>query len=342
MKGKIRRNIGLLFVFTFIVFFVFLITAAIIGVVSFYITANNPDLRVGPFTIILVVLVSSLVVGLVVSLLFGRIPLKPIRKTIDAINRLAEGDLSVRLDIKHPRAFQELAESFNRMAEELSSIEMLRSDFINSFSHELKTPIVSIKGFAEELQHDGLTEQEQKEYLSIIVYESNRLSHLATKILLLTKLENQAILLDVTTFNLTEQIRRNIVVLASAWNSKDIDLQLDLDEAAYAGSENLLSQVWMNLIDNAIKFAPENGHVSVSLRQTEGSITISISNDGQGMSEKEIAHAFEKFYQGDDSRWTHGNGLGLSLVKRIIDMHHGTIHISSKPEEMTTFTVMLP
>ncbi len=270
--------------------------------------------------------------------------LSPLKAMTHATKRIARGDFKVQI----PETFGEksdfgiLQRSFNHMARELDGIEMFRNDFINNFSHEFKTPIVSLQGFAHQLQAGGLTPEEEKEYIRIIAAESDRLAKMATNILLLSKLENQAIVTDKTEFYLDEQIRSCLLLLEKQWTDKEIELNIDLDEARYKFNEDMLSHVWLNLLSNAIKFTPQGGVVSCTLRATEEAVTVCIADTGDGMSEEVMQHIFEKFYQGDTSHAGAGNGIGLTIVGRIMDLCGGSIDVESTPGGGSSFTVTLP
>lgn len=345
MKTGIMRRLSLSLFFSFAVFIIFLITALIVALISFIAIASGIEQgpgRYSPFVSVLALMLACIIVGTIVSFVFGRYPLKPIRKVIAAINRLATGDFSARLEIAHPPEFDELASSFNRMAQELGSLEMLRADFINNFSHEFKTPIVSIKGFAEMLKYDDLSEAERTEYLNIIIGESNRLASLATNILNLSKVENQVILSQTREYNVTEQIRRCILLFEPKWEEKCIDLLLDLDEMLFNGSEDLLNQVWINLIDNAVKFTPDGGSISIALKVFPQEIRFLIRNDGCGLGAEAVRHIFDKFYQTDASHTAPGYGLGLATAKKNVELHGGSILCNSAVQQGTEFIISLP
>lgn len=342
-----HQRFGLTALFSVVVFAILMITSMVIFIVGILLVRINvinlvKISRSEPMLPIFVLLVISVLVGTVVSFIISRIPLKPIRQVIDATNRLAEGDFTVRLHLAGPSSFQELASSFNRMAEELGGIEMLRTDFVDNFSHEFKTPIVSIKGFAEELMHDDLTKEQRNEYLDIIISESTRLSALATNVLNLSRVEKQSILTNRARFDLSEQVRRCVLLFENKWEQRRLNLTVEIDEISLLGDEELLSQVWLNLIDNAVKFTPEGGSVEIRLARQEGSARFVIRDDGYGISEEAQKHIFDKFYQGDASRAVSGNGLGLSIAKRVVALHGGTIACESQEGAGTTFTVELP
>ena len=342
-----HQRFGLTALFSAIVFLILMITSILIFIIGVLLVRMNAInlaklSRQEPLLPIFMLLIISVVVGTVVSFMISRFPLKPIRRVIDATNRLASGDFSVRLHLPGPSSLAELATSFNRMAEELGSIEMLRADFVDHFSHEFKTPIVSIKGFAEELKHDDLTPEQRNEYLDIIIHESTRLAQLATNVLNLSRVEKQTILANRTRFDLTEQVRRCVLLFENKWEQRRLNLNVELDEVTIDGDEELLSQVWLNLIDNAVKFTPEGGCVDIRLQKGDGSVTFQIRDDGYGISEEAQRHIFDKFYQGDASHTVSGNGLGLSIARRVITLHNGEIYCKSEEGAGAEFTVVLP
>ena len=346
-KHTFLQRFGLPIIFSLVVFAILLITSIIIVLTTILLIRMNAInlvkiSRHEPLLPIFLLLVVSVLVGTVVSLVMSRIPLRPIQRVIDATNRLAAGDFTTRLRLPGAHVFTELAESFNRMAEELGGIEMLRSDFVDNFSHEFKTPIVSIKGFAEELKHDDLSTEQRNEYLDIIISESSRLAALATNVLNLSRVEKQTILANRLRFDLTEQIRRCVLLFENQWEQRRLDLNVELEEISLTGDEELLSQVWLNLIDNAVKFTPEGGSIEIRLKKAQHTVIFSIRDDGYGISQEKQKHIFDKFYQGDNSRTVAGNGLGLSIAKRIVTLHQGAISCKSEEGAGTEFLVELP
>ena len=270
----------------------------------------------------------------------------PLQQNIEAMKKLANGDFTVRVNhAEHgyvPREMVEFEQSFNKAAEELGGTEILRKDFINNFSHEFKTPIVSISGFADLLLEEQLPPEDQKEYLTIIRDESRRLADLATNILTLNRVESQTILTDKACFSLDEQLRQSVLVTQQKWRQKELDFDADLVPAEYTGSEGLLKEVWLNLLDNAAKFSPVGGTVAVNLRKAKNALMVSVTDQGEGMSADTQAHIFEQFYQGDTSHTTQGNGLGLAMVKKVLELHGGSIQVNSAPGQGSCFTVTLP
>ena len=285
------------------------------------------------------------VVGFGAVLLVVRALLKPVNLLVTQMNRLAFGDYKARLDFnkytKINPAFAEMSDSFNTMAQELEGTEMLRSDFINNFSHEFKTPIVSIAGFAKLLRRGNLPKAQQEEYLGIIEKESLRLADMANNVLNLTKVENQAILTDVTVFNLSEQLRSSVLLLEDKWTQKELELELEMGEIMITANRELLKQVWVNLLDNGIKFSPAGATLSIVAEELEDGVRVRIRNTGSTIPQSELDRIWRKFYQVDRSHSGAGNGVGLAVVKRITQLHGGEVFAESD-ENSVTFTVELP
>lgn len=348
-KEERKQRFALTILFVAVVFCFFCMTVVVVGVIIMLLVRkgllepgqNIPNAE----RFILSSALWSVIIGTLLTTFASRIPLKPVNKIINALNSLASGDYKTRLNFgallgKHSTVI-ELTDSFNRLAKELEHTEMLRSDFVNNFSHEFKTPIVSIAGFAKLLKRGNLTEEQKAEYIDIIEEESLRLSAMATNVLHLTKIENQTILTDVTYFNLSEQIRNCVLLLESKWIKRNIVLHIDFDEHYIDANEELLKQVWINLIDNAVKFAEENGTIQVDLTEKEDTLLVSVMNTGSEIAKESRERIFNKFYQADESHVTEGNGIGLAIVKQIVKLHGGSIHVSSGSGK-TMFTVALP
>jgi signal transduction histidine kinase len=333
-----------------IIFSFMLITLVLSAILGYFLVKSGiisglSDAEVTPNKVILMITVNSIVLGAIISATISKFPMKPVNKIITQMNRLASGDFKARLNVegplsKHP-SVREISESFNKMAQELDNTEMLRSDFINNFSHEFKTPIVSIAGFAKLLKRGNLTDEERAEYIDIIEEESLRLSGMATNVLNLTKYENQTILTDVTEFNLSEQLRDSILALEGKWEKKNIDFNLDFDEHMISANKDMLRHVWINLIDNAIKFSPIGGTVEVTVRDMGESYSVAILNHGIEITPEQQTKIFKKFYQADESHASEGNGIGLALVKNVTELHGGTVSVSCQ-DGVTKFTVELP
>ncbi|MBQ7962596.1 MAG: HAMP domain-containing histidine kinase [Clostridia bacterium] len=326
-------------------FFILLTSSGITMLVILLIRRIFPQLfiQLAPVSLTFIAFLSSTIIGTGVSLFVTRHFFKPVDGIIKSQKKVANGDFSVRVTPpKSDTIITDLVDGFNTMTEELGSTEMFRNDFINNFSHEFKTPIVSIKGFAKQLQNDDISEEQKKEYISIIVNESDRLASMSSNILLLTKFENQQMVTDKTEFYLDEQIRKCILLLEKQWSRKNIEFDIDLNEIKYYSNEEMLSHVWLNILGNAIKFTPENGMVRIKCYSDGSNVTVRISDNGIGMNEKMQKHIFDKFYQGDDSHKSAGNGLGLPLAKRVVTLCGGTISVRSNENDGTTFIVRLP
>lgn len=283
----------------------------------------------------------AVVIGAAVAAAFSRIPLKPLRKIAEAADRLAAGDFSARINLKMGGELQELNTSFNNMANELEQSQMLRSDFINNFSHEFKTPITSIRGFAKMIREHNLSREETDEYLDIIIAESDRLVDLSANVLNLSKVENQTILTNTAEFNLSEQMRRVIVLLENRWEEKNLFINLNCSEVYINGNEEMLKQVWINLIDNAIKFADKDSEINITILQGAKFVSVTVSDRGEVIAQEVLGRIFDKFYQGDTSHGVKGNGLGLAVAAKIVDLHKGSISVIRSDEEQTAFEVRL-
>lgn len=288
--------------------------------------------------------ISSIFVGSIVSIIAVHIPFSRMKRLINATKKIADGDFSVRLrkKITKGRLNNNLIDSFNHMAQQLQSTEMLSHDFINNFSHECKTPISSINGFAKILKNENLTKEERDEYIDIIIQESEKLSNLSRNILDLSKLENQAILTNKTDIDISEQIRMAIGAVYTKVAEKNVTVEFNAPEYFINGNKSMLESVWTNLLDNAIKFSPEGGTIRINITTDEDSIICLFSNGGTPISDEKQKRLFDRFYQADDSRSTGGYGLGLSITKRIVELHDGDIRLVKSDEKETVFEVRLP
>ena len=271
---------------------------------------------------------------------------RPIRRIADAADRMTRGDFSVRIPyvrgIYGADSFNQVIACFNTMAEELSGVETLRTDFIANVSHEMKTPLAVMQNYGSMLRQPGLPEEQRMEYARGVMDAARRLTSLITNTLKLNKLENQQIFPTAAEYDLSEQLCESLLQYESLWERASIEIETDIREAvAIRADGELLSLVWNNLLSNAFKFTPAGGTVSLSLTADDAHAVVTVSDTGCGMSPEVGAHIFEKFYQGDTSHATAGNGLGLALVKRIMDITGGEISVSSEPGRGSTFTVKL-
>lgn len=333
--------------FVFAVIMIAGILTATVCILAMTVFRRNPlvvAVMVSPLTLSITLLLICALIGTVLAGFLGRYYLRPLKELIKATKEVKKGNFKVQLDSDdHPLTeMGQLVDSFNDMVHELDGIELFRNDFINNFSHEFKTPIVSIRGFAKELQYGDPDPAQRQEYAKIIAEESDRLAKLSINILELSKLENTQIVTNKSDFYLDEQLRQCILLQEAEWTKKNIEMIPELDEVFYHSNEELLSHIWMNLIGNAIKFTPECGIVRVRLTADDKAVTVEISDKGIGMSEEVKNHIFEKFYQGDSSHHRSGYGIGLTMAHRATTLCGGTISVDSTPNKGSTFTVVLP
>lgn len=272
---------------------------------------------------------------------------EPLHRLAEGTRKVAEGDFSVYVSTVHTSSRLDYLDvmilDFNKMVEELGSVETLKTDFVSNVSHEMKTPIAVIKNYAELLQTDRGTEEERREYARNIEEAATRLSTLISNILKLNKLENQSIDPDIEDYDLSGQLEMCILQYEELWDEKELELEVDIAERVNVRADrSLMELVWNNLLSNAVKFTEPGGTVTIRQRTAEGQVEVSVTDTGCGMSQESIRHIFDKFYQGDTSHAREGNGLGLALVKRIIDLMNGEITVVSRPGQGSTFTVRLP
>ena len=271
----------------------------------------------------------------------------PTRRILDAAARIGKGDFTVRIKPFHKKYFKNefdvIIEDLNRMAAELEGVETMKTDFIANVSHELKTPLAVLGNYAMLLQEADLSEEKRLEYTRAVADSTRRLNMLVSNILKLNKLESQQIFPENDVFDLGEQLCEALLSFDHRMDEKQLELQTDLeDDVIIRADSELLMHIWDNLISNAVKFTPEGGTLTVTLRKSRKYAVVSVADTGCGMTPEEQQHIFEKFYQGDRSRSVQGNGLGLALVRRIVDVSGGMIDVKSAPDEGSTFTVRLP
>jgi signal transduction histidine kinase len=296
-----------------------------------------------PFGVIATLGVISIIIGTFITGFVGYRLLRPIELLRVNMSKVAAGDFTVHLEYDNQlKEVTQLYDDFNVMVKELNSIETLRDDFVSNVSHEFKTPLATIRGYVQLLQSNDLSAAERQDYLKRILDGTKQLTQLTENILKISKLENQGIKVEPTAFRLDEQIREVILFLQPKWEAANLELDLDLPRLSFAGNEELLYQVWLNLLDNAIKYNRENGNLKVNLTENEEAVTVTVIDNGLGMTRETLTHLFDKFYQGDTSRKSLGNGLGLPLAKQIIELHQGSIHYSSQLHFGTKVIVKLP
>ncbi len=347
MKKPSKNNLNKLKLYTsfaFVVLFLLLISIywlfliyAILNALP-YIDANNLPKYTNDILLILL----SMIMGVVLGWVFKRFILDPLSDIYETINAVSEGDFSVKIKPKGINPIKSVSEKINAMTDELDSTETLRNDFISNFSHEFKTPIVSIEGFAKMLRDKNLSDAEREEYLDIIISESHRLAELSNNILFLNRLENQTIASGKTEFNVSEQIRLVVATLYRKCTEKNITVEFNGSDYSIFANENLLQQLWINLTDNAIKYSEEGGSVEIYASKKADNLVFRFVDHGKGMTESVLQHAFDKFYQGDLNHKSVGNGIGLPVAKKICELHGGEIRILHTEGGGVTAEVMLP
>lgn len=335
---------------TYVVLFVFfiMVSAGVICVLIFNILdafGLIKHIEVVPMLLPFIMLCACIIIGSILSAMLSGILLRPLNDLKEGLLKVSKGDFTVRLEENGNSELSHIQESFNIMVKELGNTELFRNDFINDFSHEFQTPMVSVYGFAKQLKKGGLTKEQEQEYIDIIINESQRLINMSSNILMLSKLENQEIITDKKDFSLDEELRRCVLQLQGQWGEKNQEVIPDLCEITYYGNSGMLKQVWLNVIGNAVKYTPDGGTIEVKLDinpKNEQEVRVRITDNGIGMDKATAERIFEKFYQGDSSHATGGNGLGLAMVKRIVELCGGRIRVKSEPDKGTQFTVYLP
>ena len=314
------------------------------SVVAFAIVALIKKLNpsVTSFSVLVQINILCLAIAVIATRFILKHFLEPIKTLREAMQKVAGGDFSTRIEIKSNSAeMQELFSGFNMMAKELASTEILQTNFVSNVSHEFKTPINAIEGYTTLLQSTENIDEVENEYIEKILFNTKRLSSLVSNILLLSKIENQSIQTNQVKFRLDEQIRETIVALEQSWTEKDIELNVELEEIEYYGSEALSYHIWSNIIGNAIKFSPDGGAVKINLTKEQNSIFFTVEDNGPGLTEEAKKHLFDKFYQADSSHKQEGNGLGLALVKRIVTILGGEVYAENLESGGCRFTVIL-
>ena len=343
MRGKPKKSLNWLNRFLLIQTIVIMISsvciAELVDFIANYVVLGNPNYN--PIIGVGMFFPMGILVG-GISYAISKHASSFVTSLVAGLNSISKGNFAVRLDPETGGPISEVYADFNKMGAELQSVQTLKEDFINSFSHEFKTPITSINGFAKLLLEEDVPEDDKQKYLQIIADESSRLAGLANSSLLLSKLESQRFVLDKEPYSLDEQIKRCAILLSPEWNKKEIELSAELEPVTFNGNADLMQHVWINLLSNAIKFTPQQGEITVTLKAKNGVAIVTVSDTGKGMTEEEMARIFVKYYQGDPEHSKKGLGLGLSIIKRIVDLCGGKIDVKSTVNEGSTFTVCLP
>jgi len=304
--------------------------------------ASFLNVPVAEFSISVWLWMFSIIIGGMTAWFVNKVLLRPIKRLSSAMDEVAKGNFDIQLESGNRiKEIKNIYDKFNLMTKELRATEILQSDFVSNVSHEIKTPITSIEGYTMLLQSEETSEEDKKVFIDKILFNTRRLSELVGNILLLSKIDNQAIEAKKRNFRLDEQIRQSILMFEQKWVEKEIVFDVDLMNTTYKGNEPLLQHVWNNLISNAIKFSPQGGKISMRLVTNEASCLFVIEDEGVGIKEEHIKKIFHKFYQVDDSRRQEGNGLGLTLAKKILDISGGEIFVETLPDRGCRFTVKL-
>ncbi len=347
-KGILKAINHYLIFFVLVAFVITCCTMLFVSIlsVSLNITLTGENLNAAAKITFLNVVIISLIFT-IIDHIRRRITVdRPVKKISEAAEKMAAGDFSVRIPnvsrFAVDERYNDIIDSINKMAEELSSVESLRSDFIANVSHEMKTPLAVIQNYGMLLQSPDLSEEKRIEYAKAVTDASRRLSDMMTNILKLNRLENQQIYPKVEKYDLGEQLCESLLQYESVWEKRNIQIETEIEDNVIVRADSeLLSLVWNNLFSNAFKFTDDGGTVSVSLKRNDGYAIVQVGDTGCGMSPEVGAHIFEKFYQGDRSRATQGNGLGLALVKRVVDIVGGEISVESSVGVGTTFTITI-
>ncbi len=318
-----------------VMFFSISLSAVIIDYLPF-----DLGFRATPLIRLLFIIIICSIVGAFGMRRMARRSIGTIIDIKNASSEIAKGNYNIRVEQNSNIVeLREMTDNFNFMARELAANEMMKNDFISNVSHEFKTPLSVIEGYATLLSNEELESNKVREYASSILANSKRLTTMTGNILLLSTLDNSKIVLNKKEFSLDEQLRETILLYENQWTKKSIELDIDMEEVNFKGDRELLSHVWQNLFSNAVKFCEEGGKIAVTLQQSEKDITVSISNTGIILDKEAKEHVFDKFYQSDTSRATKGNGLGLPITKRVVELHGGKIEVQAG--ETTCFIVTL-
>ncbi|MBC2890162.1 HAMP domain-containing sensor histidine kinase [Gordonibacter massiliensis (ex Traore et al. 2017)] len=352
MAGRRRwlsaRSLNMAFLFAanlFLIVVVVLFVVTAVAWMSVRAGLLKSDFWTNPLLLTVLAFVVSAIIAAIVLVMANNVVLRPLRSMVDALKELASGNFDVAMERKDGVSVDEVddfVDAFNATARELKSVEVLRHDFVDDFSHEFKTPISSINGFANLLLEEDVADDERREYAGIIAAESKRLASMAGDVLALRQAESLERLPHERQVDAGEQVRRAVVLVGEKWTDKQLDLACEIEDACCTGSPALLERVWANLLDNACKFSPAGGRVWVTLRKSEvRRIEFRVENGGPAIGPAALDRIFERFYQDDPSHAVQGCGLGLPLVKRVVELHGGTVFATSTPQGRTAFVVVL-
>lgn len=332
--GTIRWAVALAIIITISAVISYLLTS---GVRYVYFDGENDNFLIWSTAIYQIMgSITGMVITIIALMLYRRM-----EKLLNGIEEVAQGNLDVEIPLDNAGEYKVIFENFNQMVRELKNLDEQQKLFMKDFSHEFKTPINSIKGFAEYLYANEIPREEEKQYLGIMAKEAGRLAQLSQNTLLLSKLENMETIRNKERYRLDEQIRNCVILMLPSFEEKNIKLEVELPEIEYTGNEEIIEEIWINLLDNAQKYSPEGTSVFIEGRVTSEYIRIEVRDEGQGIDEETRRHLFDRYYQGDTSHETAGFGLGLSIVKRIVDLCKGSIRVESTLGKGTSIFIYL-
>ncbi|CAM3242034.1 sensor histidine kinase [Vagococcus fessus] len=337
-----KHPVKMILAFSISVFIIVSLTTLLVGSAMYYLIKHDYLSGYNHLAVIAVLCLSSIFISTIVAHILGRWLFSSFAVLNRATKEVAQGDFSIR--IEEDNWIDEVAglsQNFNIMVSELGKIDNMRQEFIANISHELKTPIAAIDGYASLLKTSGLSEEKKADYIERIVVSARRLNSLSSDILYMSKLDNQEIKEKETVFSLSEEVRQVLLLLEGCWSEKEIELDIKIDDVEMKGNKELLQHVWQNILSNAIKFSNKGGKITVCLKKEADKITFLVKDEGCGMTPEEIERATEKFYQGDSSRSNQGAGLGLAMVSRIVEIVEGHMVIQSEKEQGTTVKIEL-
>ncbi len=291
-----------------------------------------------------ILLLLTILLSILLVLISTRYIVKPIVKLTEATKKIAEGKYLIHLNVKRRDEIGKLASHFSQMAKNIAQLEEMRQEFVSNVSHEIQSPLASIQGFSQTLQTEKLSPEQRDHYLSIIEYESRRMSLLSKQLLTLASLDKEEDILEKSSFDVAEQIKQVFVMTEWSWRDKDLAIEMDLPSTFIYADQKLLHQVWTNLLTNSIKFTDNGGSISIHLRKDEKEFRVTFKDNGMGISQQDLPNIFTRFYKADKSRNRKegSSGLGLAITKKIVEMHDGQIHVESQLGVGTTFHIHLP
>lgn len=341
--SKVNKKTPMIIYLTLFIFGVCCVTSAVLFGICILMVNFGWTVEIDLVWAIFALLICSIAISTSLVRGFGnRIIFRSLRPIIDAFEAVANGDFTQRLDPPKEKETAEICEGFNEMVDKLGKNELLAGDFVSNVSHQFRTPLASIKGYAQLLESSDLTETERREYISVIEEKALSLSDLVNDILELSRLENQSAALSKEVFKLDEQLRRSLLSMEEQMTEKNLEVNISLSDVDFYGNKELLAEVWNNLLENAIKFSYNKGVIGVSLEIKDSCAVVTVSDEGMGMDDETKERLFDRFYRSSDAQGKSGYGLGMSIVKNIVKKHDGTIIVESELGKGSSFTVELP